>query len=220
MRICQWCPSCNQNEFESQRSSSKLRDGWFMHNGCRISQPMVFPMDHPTKPRPTKRNQAGSYERAYGDRGCIWIAKAQDLLSWLNWLLCMQASFTAAWFLEQKSSVQEVIEAAGHLCIFLPKFHCELNFIEFFWVQSRNTCGSIVIIHLKHSRWTFRKLLDQFNSALRKWNTGWSWMEHQGWEKCKDAQFDVKKYGSHKYTSHRKASETVARRFDEPSLTN
>ncbi len=29
--------------------------------------------------------------------------------------------------------VQEVIEAAGHLCIFLPKFHCELNFIEFFW---------------------------------------------------------------------------------------
>jgi hypothetical protein len=36
-------------------------------------------------------------------------------------------------FKEQKSLVQEVIEAAGHLCIFLPKFHCELNFIEFFW---------------------------------------------------------------------------------------
>ena len=29
--------------------------------------------------------------------------------------------------------VQEVIEDAGHLCIFLPKYHCELNFIEFFW---------------------------------------------------------------------------------------
>ncbi|KAJ7710753.1 hypothetical protein B0H17DRAFT_1190450 [Mycena rosella] len=36
-------------------------------------------------------------------------------------------------FLKQKSLVQEVIEAAGHLSIFLPKFHCELNFIEFFW---------------------------------------------------------------------------------------
>ena len=33
---------------------------------------------------------------------------------------------------ELKSSVQEVIEAAGHLCIFSPKFYCELNFIEFF----------------------------------------------------------------------------------------
>jgi hypothetical protein len=35
-------------------------------------------------------------------------------------------------FQQQKSLVQEVIEAAGHLCILLPKFHCELNFIEFF----------------------------------------------------------------------------------------
>ena len=36
-------------------------------------------------------------------------------------------------FVEQKPLVQEVIEAAGHLCIFLPKYHCELNFIECFW---------------------------------------------------------------------------------------
>ncbi|OAX34270.1 hypothetical protein K503DRAFT_699039 [Rhizopogon vinicolor AM-OR11-026] len=36
-------------------------------------------------------------------------------------------------FKEQKSLVQEIIERAGHLCMFLPKFHCELNFIEFFW---------------------------------------------------------------------------------------
>lgn len=39
-------------------------------------------------------------------------------------------------FLTQKSLVQEiwqeVVEAAGHRYIFLPKFHCELNFIEFF----------------------------------------------------------------------------------------
>jgi hypothetical protein len=36
-------------------------------------------------------------------------------------------------FLAQQSLVQEVIKATGHFCIFLPKFHCELNFIEFFW---------------------------------------------------------------------------------------
>ena len=37
------------------------------------------------------------------------------------------------YFLEQRSRVQEVIGEAGHLCIFPPKFHCELNFIEYFW---------------------------------------------------------------------------------------
>jgi hypothetical protein len=36
-------------------------------------------------------------------------------------------------FLEQKCSIAEIIEDAGHLCLFLPKYHCELNIIEFFW---------------------------------------------------------------------------------------
>src|ERR1700728_1721747 len=36
-------------------------------------------------------------------------------------------------FQEQKSRVQEIIEEAGHLCIFLLEYHCELNFIEYFW---------------------------------------------------------------------------------------
>ncbi|TFK48662.1 hypothetical protein OE88DRAFT_1646799 [Heliocybe sulcata] len=36
-------------------------------------------------------------------------------------------------FQAQTSLIQEAIDAAGHLCIILPKFHCELNFIEFFW---------------------------------------------------------------------------------------
>ena len=31
---------------------------------------------------------------------------------------------------DEKSKVEILIEKAGHLCIFLPKFHCELNPIE------------------------------------------------------------------------------------------
>ena len=55
----------------------------------------------------------------------------------VNQVFCVAAAVTL-WksqpdVLEQKSLVQEVIENAGHLCILLPKFHCELNFIEFFW---------------------------------------------------------------------------------------
>ncbi|CAB4417188.1 unnamed protein product [Rhizophagus irregularis] len=36
-------------------------------------------------------------------------------------------------FLAQKSALEEAILEAGHLCIFYPKFHCELNFIERYW---------------------------------------------------------------------------------------
>ncbi len=33
-------------------------------------------------------------------------------------------------FLVQKNTLEETILKAGHKCIFYPKFHCELNFIE------------------------------------------------------------------------------------------
>ena len=29
--------------------------------------------------------------------------------------------------------LQTLIESKGHECIFYPKFHCELNFIQFYW---------------------------------------------------------------------------------------
>jgi hypothetical protein len=40
-------------------------------------------------------------------------------------------------FASQKNHLQETIEAAGHVCIFYPKFHCELNFIESFWREAK-----------------------------------------------------------------------------------
>ncbi|RGB24522.1 hypothetical protein C1646_772973, partial [Rhizophagus diaphanus] len=36
-------------------------------------------------------------------------------------------------FIAQKGTIEELIENAGHKCIFFPKFHCELNFIERYW---------------------------------------------------------------------------------------
>jgi hypothetical protein len=47
-------------------------------------------------------------------------------------------------FKSQKSQVEEVIKAAGHEVIFYPAFHCEINFIEYYWgaakVYTRNNC--------------------------------------------------------------------------------
>lgn len=40
-------------------------------------------------------------------------------------------------FKEEKPLLQVVIEEAGHKCLFLPKFHCELNPIEMVWGQAK-----------------------------------------------------------------------------------
>ncbi|KNE97500.1 hypothetical protein PSTG_09188 [Puccinia striiformis f. sp. tritici PST-78] len=36
-------------------------------------------------------------------------------------------------FLAKRPLLQTIIEDASHICLFLPKFHCELNPIELFW---------------------------------------------------------------------------------------
>ena len=39
--------------------------------------------------------------------------------------------------------VQEVIEEANHLYLFLLKFHCKLNFIEYFWGSQEVPMGKL-----------------------------------------------------------------------------
>ena len=36
-------------------------------------------------------------------------------------------------FAQEKSMLQHYIEGRGYICMFLPKFHCELNPIEIVW---------------------------------------------------------------------------------------
>jgi hypothetical protein len=73
-------------------------------------------------------------------------------------------------FQEQKSLVQETTEAAGYLCIFFLEFHCELNFIEFFW-------GAVKRYLWEHCDYTYDGLRANIPKALtsvelstiRKW---------------------------------------------------
>ena len=56
----------------------------------------------------------------------------------MQWLLLLQDDFK-----NEKPLLQLIIEGAGHTCLFLPKFHCELNPIELVWGQAkhRKFCG-------------------------------------------------------------------------------
>ncbi|EKM78048.1 hypothetical protein AGABI1DRAFT_42629, partial [Agaricus bisporus var. burnettii JB137-S8] len=40
-------------------------------------------------------------------------------------------------FQNEKPLLQLIIEQAGHKCLFLPKYHCELNPIEMVWAQTK-----------------------------------------------------------------------------------
>ena len=42
-------------------------------------------------------------------------------------------------FVNEKPLLQLMIEKAGHKCLFLPKFHCELNPIEMVWGQTKRS---------------------------------------------------------------------------------
>src|SRR5882762_1585260 len=179
---------------------------------------MVFPMDHPTNPDQPKGIKQVLTEWGLWRQGLLLDCKKPKICSvdlidcYARRLLSQQSDF-----LEQKSSVQEVIEAAGHLCIFLPKFHCELNFIEFFW-------GAVKKYLHENCDYTFETLRQNLPKALssvklktiRLWEHCMiRWMDaYRLGLGAKEAQNSVRKFSSHQYTSHRCVPETLACQFD------
>ncbi|KAA8895915.1 hypothetical protein FN846DRAFT_995097 [Sphaerosporella brunnea] len=132
-----------------------MRPGWFLVYDAannlwyRQEQEMQFSTTHPD---PNLRGKQKGTRQILQERG-LWpadglrldcktrrnVPKEQRECSGTEkspcctkWLLARQPDF-----LEQKCRVQEVIEASGHLCIFLPKFHPELSWIEYYWGQTK-----------------------------------------------------------------------------------
>ncbi|RPB02022.1 hypothetical protein L873DRAFT_573278 [Choiromyces venosus 120613-1] len=69
-----------------------------------------------------------------------------QLLMWFIIIACCARRILSLQydFLNQKGKLQEMIEATGHTVLFYPKFHCELNWIEYYWGQvkryTRDNC--------------------------------------------------------------------------------
>ena len=108
-------------------------------------------------------------------------------------------------FISQKSLLQEEIEKRGHKCIFYPKYHCELNFIEMYWGLQRDIQEINVIIVglvckkqcprlqiLSHSLITIRKFARKSWKYIDIYNKGVT---------GKLAEFAAKKYKSHRHVS-------------------
>jgi len=192
-----------------------MRNGWYIRDNTKVVQTMIFPSNHPDFP-----NQPKGMRQVLIERG-LWNTKLRIECKTCpeNATACCAKRILELQpdFMSQRSLVQEVIEELGHLCIILPKFHCELNFIEYFW-------GAVKRYLRDHCDYTFPTLqanmpiaLEAVNKLLiRKWhNRMMRWMDaYRDGLNAKDAQLRVQAFSSKKYTSHRRVSERVAAVFD------
>ena len=198
------------------RKQAHMHDSWYLRDGRKVVQSMKFPADHAeysNQPKGIKEilTEHGLYQGNL--RGKCSSKCDPDKTDCCNKrILEHQPDFQ-----QQKSLVQEVIEAAGHLCIFLLKFHCELNFIEFFW-------GVVKRYLRENCNYTFDTLKENMPKAMesvkleviRRWeHRMYRWMEaHRSGLGTADAQAHVKEFSLTKYKSHRCIPEAVAHAFD------
>ncbi|EIW56251.1 uncharacterized protein TRAVEDRAFT_22553 [Trametes versicolor FP-101664 SS1] len=141
---------------------ARMRDGQYTDaSGVEHVQSMVFPADHPEFPDKPKGMKQVLEERGLWRKGMLMKCPdgdkcdpdARDCCA--KRILDLQPDFAG-----QQSLVQEVIEAAGHMCIFLPKYHCKLNFIEFFW-------GAVKRFLRDNCDYTFKTLQENLPRALK-----------------------------------------------------
>lgn len=117
---------------------SRMRDGYFGPN--KTPQKMNFDQDHSQYPGQPKGIKQILAERGLLHNGVnVDCAACKSSLQndpnrenrtncCLRRILALQPDFR-----NQKSYIVETVENAGHLCMFYPKFHCELNYIEMYW---------------------------------------------------------------------------------------
>jgi hypothetical protein len=129
-----------------------------MHGNQKVIQLMNVPPDHPEFPGIPKGMKQVLTELGLWKEKLLMKCKGscdvEATVCCATRILDLQPNFK-----EQRSLIQEVIMAAGHLCIFLPKFHCELNFIEFFW-------GAMKKWLREYCDYTFQTLQENLPKAL------------------------------------------------------
>jgi hypothetical protein len=105
----------------------RMRDG-LLPNGS--PQSMCFPEDHSDHPGQAKGARVVLQERGLWQRNMRLRCKKcrPDENCCATAVLAQQPDFVA-----QKCSLEELLTKEGFQTLFLPKFHCELNWIEQFW---------------------------------------------------------------------------------------
>ncbi|KAG5219374.1 transposase domain-containing protein [Salix suchowensis] len=185
-----WLPEASQT-----LEYGKNYDGYW--NGeLFVKQKMIFPSDHPDYPDQPKGIKQVLLERGlWPNKGLVMQCKSTCEVGVTDCcarrLLGNQPDFK-----EQRSLVQEVIEAAGHDQALLGD-HCDYTFDTL----KENMPKALAAVEVS----TIRK----WEHRMQRWMDGYR--EGLG---AKEAQFKVREFSSTKYTSHRRIPNQVAAVFD------
>ncbi|KAF0699165.1 Aste57867_10261 [Aphanomyces stellatus] len=188
-----------------------LRDGWY--GAPRRTQAMVHPMDCED---PALRGLPMGIKAILVERGCwedcfrLSCGASIDLPPPPAMLKCCARHCLACHddFRAQKSVLEETVVAAGHLCLFFPKYHCELNPIESYWCganrHARSNCDysweglvkcvprSLESVPLSSIRKFFRRC----SHYIQAYSYG--------------LEYNMSQYAHKKYKSHRRIPECIA----------
>ncbi|PWW73005.1 hypothetical protein C7212DRAFT_222245 [Tuber magnatum] len=102
---------------------------------------MVFPPEHERFPNMLHGLQSVLEEHVLwhsqlGLDCCLLLRKHQEdgtgTRCYTRKIISMQPDFT-----QRKGRLQEEVERLGHIILFLPKFYCEINWIEYYWGRSK-----------------------------------------------------------------------------------
>jgi hypothetical protein len=171
-------------------------------------QSMVFPRDHPKYPGEPKGimqvlNERGLFNPALRlDCDNCQKKLSDDPGRHLRTDCCHRRVIaTQPDFLAQRPAIQEVIENAGHLCDFYPKFHCELNYIEMFWGAAKRFARENCSYNAESLRQVVPLALDSVSLLMIRRFSRKSFRYMDAYRKGLSghlAEFAVKKYHSHR----------------------
>jgi len=102
-------------------------------------------------------------------------------------LLASQPDFQAP-----KGGLEEAIQAAGHMILFYPAFHCEINFIEYFWGAAKRYTRQTYGYDFSSLRCLVPEVLTQVPNTL-------IWKYHNKTQRIIDAYDSDEIYDSENY---------------------
>jgi hypothetical protein len=115
---CKQCAATNIQKDAEERAARLIRQaedvGYFLPRDQSLSEL-------------TASNQSLSGLAASNDTSQVAAESNDPTCCWSKIMSCQSD------FVNEHPLLQTIIEDAGHVCLFLPKFHCELNPIELFW---------------------------------------------------------------------------------------